>query len=70
MATPTPPAGGAGGGANPIDLNSKKLNTGPLAEAAADAINLYGQVQKAAIAYEFATAGAKLGKDKAKSISS
>ena len=54
---------------NGPDLNSKTLDKGPLKEAAADAVNLYGQVQKAAIAFEFATAGAKLAKDKAKSIS-
>ena len=46
------------------------ISQSDLQKAANDAINLYGQVQDAAIAYEMATASAKLGKDKAKSISS
>ena len=45
------------------------ISQSALQKAKNDAINLYGQVQKAAIDYEFATAEAKLAKDKAKSIS-
>ena len=61
---------GGGGGGGETGGTGSTFDGASLGEAAGKAKALYGAVQNAAIDYEFQTAGAKVGKDKAKSVTS